>query len=120
MSKLNELKRDVFFYLLDEVGRVFIHAQPSMDMEYGPGPHSTPLLTGGRLFTVGVVGRLQALDPKTGTVLWSHELWAKLGGKVMDRGYSCSPLAWRDTVVVAVGGSSPGLVAFDQEDGSIR
>ena len=97
-----------------------VTTQPSMDMEYGPGPHSTPLLTGGRLFTVGVVGRLQALDSKTGTVLWSHELWANLGGKVMDRGYSCSPLAWRDTVVVAVGGSSPGLVAFDQEDGSIR
>ena len=35
MSKLNELKRDVFFYLLDEVGRVFIHAQPSMDLEIG-------------------------------------------------------------------------------------
>jgi outer membrane protein assembly factor BamB len=89
-------------------------------MEYGPGPHSTPLLVGGRLFTAGVVGRLQALDPRTGAVLWSQELWEKLGGKVMDRGYSCSPLAWRDTVVLAVGGSGPGLVAFDQKDGSIR
>ena len=92
----------------------------SMNMEYGPGPHSTPLLAGGRLFTAGVVGRLQALDPKTGTVLWSRELWDELGGKVMARGYSCSALAWRDTVVVSVGGSGPGLVAFDQKDGSIR
>jgi len=94
--------------------------RPSMRMEHGPGPHATPLLAGGRLFTAGVVGRLQALDPKTGEVLWSRELWDDLGGKVMDRGYSCSPMAWRDTVVVAVGGSGPGLVAFDQADGSIR
>lgn len=93
---------------------------PDMNMEYGPGPHSTPLLVGGRLFTMGVVGRLQALDPKTGAVLWAHELWDDWGGKVMNRGYSCSPLAWRDTVVVAVGGDGPGLVAFDQKDGSVR
>jgi outer membrane protein assembly factor BamB len=97
-----------------------VTVRSSMNMEHGPGPHSTPLLAGGRLFTVGVVGRLQALDPKTGAVLWSRELWDDLGGKVMDRGYSCSPLAWRDTVVVAVGGDGPGLVAFDQKDGSIR
>jgi len=91
-----------------------------MNMEYGPGPHSTPLLVAGRLFTTGVVGRLQALDPKTGKVFWSHELWDEMGGKVMDRGYSCSPLAWRDTLVVAVGGDAPGLVAFNQKDGSVR
>jgi outer membrane protein assembly factor BamB len=97
-----------------------VETKPAMRMEHGPGPHSTPLLAGGRLFTAGVTGRLQALDPKTGEVLWARELWDELGGKVMDRGYSCSPLAWRDTVVVAVGGSGPGLVAFDQKDGSIR
>jgi outer membrane protein assembly factor BamB len=97
-----------------------VSVRSSMKMEYGPGPHSTPLLAGGRLFTAGVVGRLQALDPETGSVHWSRELWDDMGGKVMDRGYSCSPLAWRDTVVVAVGGDGPGLVAFGQEDGSVR
>jgi outer membrane protein assembly factor BamB len=104
--------------LWERANPVTIHS--SMNMEYGPGPHSTPLLVGGRLFTAGVVGRLQALDPKSGAVLWSHELWDDWGGKVMDRGYSCSPLAWRDTVIVAVGGGGPGLVAFDQKDGSVR
>jgi outer membrane protein assembly factor BamB len=97
-----------------------VEVRSSMNMEYGPGPHSTPLLAGGRVFTVGVVGRLQALDPQTGRVVWAHELWDELGGKVMQRGYSCSPLAWRDAVIVAVGGRSAGLVAFDQKDGAIR
>jgi outer membrane protein assembly factor BamB len=97
-----------------------VEALSGMNMEYGPGPHSTPLLANGRLFTAGINGLLQALDPKTGTVLWSRELWRELGGKVMNRGYSCSPLAWQDTVIVAVGGSGPGLAAFDQADGTIR
>jgi outer membrane protein assembly factor BamB len=97
-----------------------VEARPSMNLEQGKGPHSTPLLAAGRLFTVGVAGHLQALDPKTGRVLWARELWEDLGGKVMDRGYSCSPLAWRDTVIVAVGGRGQGLVAFDQKDGSVR
>jgi outer membrane protein assembly factor BamB len=97
-----------------------VEMRSSMNMEFGPGPHATPLLAGGRIFTVGVVGRFQALDPKTGEVLWARELWDELGGKVMQRGDSCSPLAWRDTVIVSVGGGGPGLVAFAQEDGAIR
>ncbi len=93
---------------------------PAMRMEHGPGPHATPLLAGGRVFTAGTLGRLQALDPKTGKVLWAHELWKDLGGTVMDRGYSCSPLAWKDTVIVAVGGRGQALMAFDQKDGTVR
>ena len=93
---------------------------PAMSMEHGPGPHATPLLAGGRIFTAGTLGRLQALDPRTGKVLWTHELWKDLGGTVMERGYSCSPLAWKDTVIVSVGGRGQALMAFDQEDGSVR
>jgi outer membrane protein assembly factor BamB len=97
-----------------------VEVLPSMNMQYGPGPHSTPLLAGARVFAVGVTGRLEALDAKTGAVAWARELWKELGGKVMDRGYSCSPLAWSDTVIVAVGGHGGGLVAFGQSDGEIR
>jgi len=93
---------------------------PGMNLEHGPGPHSTPLLADGRVYTVGVTGRLQALDARTGAVAWSKELWKDLGGKVMDRGYSCSPLAWRDTVIVAVGARDAGLAAFSRSDGVLR
>ena len=93
---------------------------PAMRMEHGPGPHATPLLAGGRVFTAGTLGRLQALAPETGKVVWAHELWKDLGGTVMDRGYSCSPLAWKDTVIVAVGGRRQSLMAFDQKDGTVR
>jgi outer membrane protein assembly factor BamB len=50
---------------------------PTAGMNYkeGLGPHSTPLLAGERLFTVGAIGKFHALDKKTGKVLWSHDLW---------------------------------------------
>lgn len=93
----------------------------SMRMEHGPGPHTTPLLAGGHVITAGVMGRLQALDPKTGQVRWAQELWRDHGGLIMDRGYSCSPLAWRDTVIVSVGGRrGQAMMAFAVKDGSLR
>jgi outer membrane protein assembly factor BamB len=100
------------------------HSYPSpfrdkMDMEYGPGPHSTPLLADGRLFAVGTTGKLQALDAKTGRVLWSHDLWQEYGGKVQGRGYACSPIAYRGTIILTVGGPGQGVMAFDQKDGRL-
>ena len=93
---------------------------PSMDMEYGPGPHSTPLLAGDRLFAVGVTGKLHAFDRRTGKVAWSHDLIGELKGKAPGRGYSCSPIAYGSNVILTVGGG-PGqaLVAFDQATGKI-
>jgi outer membrane protein assembly factor BamB len=90
-----------------------------MNLEYGPGPHSTPLVVRDRVYAVGVTGKLRALDRKTGRPVWSRDLWNGLGGKVQDRGYSCSPLAYRDTIVLTVGGSGQAVVAFGQEDGRV-
>jgi outer membrane protein assembly factor BamB len=90
-----------------------------MDTEYGLGPHSTPLVVDGRVFAVGMTGRLHALDAKTGTVLWSHDLWNEMGGKVMGRGYSCSPLAYGETIVLTLGGPGQSVVAFRQKDGQV-
>src|ERR1043166_1034421 len=33
-----------------------------MAMEFGPGPHSTPLLVNGKLITVGVMGKMFCFD----------------------------------------------------------
>lgn len=90
-----------------------------MAMENGNGPHSTPALAGDLLFTVGVIGKLQAFDKKTGAVVWSHDLYKEYGGTKMDRGYSCSPLVWKNTVIVTVGGAGQSLMAFDQKTGSV-
>ncbi|MGH9837171.1 MAG: PQQ-binding-like beta-propeller repeat protein [Blastocatellia bacterium] len=89
-------------------------------LENGKGPHSTPLLAGDLLFTVGLLGRLQAFEKQTGKLVWAHDLWQEYGGYEQGRGYSCSPLAWKNTVIVTVGGASgQALMAFEQKTGKV-
>ncbi|MGA9770727.1 MAG: PQQ-binding-like beta-propeller repeat protein [Blastocatellia bacterium] len=90
-----------------------------LKLEHGNGPHSTPLIAGNLLFTVGVIGKLQAFEKQTGKVVWSHELWQEYGGVRQGRGYSCSPLAYKNSVIVTVGGKGQALMAFDQKTGAV-
>ena len=92
---------------------------PRMEVEHGTGPHATPLIAGESVYAVGSTGRMHALDKKTGRVLWAHDLWGELKGTLQGRGYSCSPLAYGNTVIVTVGGPGQALVAFDQKTGAI-
>src|SRR6185369_1627260 len=48
--------------------------QSHQDLTAGPGPHITPLVTDGRVFTVGINALMFALDAKTGKVVWSKDL----------------------------------------------
>jgi outer membrane protein assembly factor BamB len=90
-----------------------------INYEYGFGPHSTPLLSGNLLFTVGSVGQLNALDKRSGKVVWSHDLYKEFNGTKMGRGYSCSPLLYKNTIIVTLGGPDQTLAAFNQSDGKL-
>jgi outer membrane protein assembly factor BamB len=92
---------------------------PDMFLSYGSGPNATPLLVNGRLFVVTFTGTLAALDPKSGAVLWTQELWKTHGGTFRDVGYSSSPLAYRDWLILPVGGAGKGVFAFRQSDGGV-
>lgn len=87
--------------------------------EMGNGPYASPLLVNGRLFTTGVAGRLQCLDPKTGSVLWTQDLWTTHQGSRLMYGYASSAIAFRDLVIVPVGGRGKALMAFRQADGVV-
>lgn len=87
--------------------------------EMGNGPYSTPLVAGNRVFTTGVAGRLQCLDKKTGKLLWTQQLWDDHRGSQMMYGYSSSPIAFRETVIVPVGGRGKAVMAFHQADGKV-
>jgi outer membrane protein assembly factor BamB len=87
--------------------------------EMGNGPYATPLVVGDRLFTAGVAGRLQCLEKKTGKLLWAQELWKDHGGSRMMYGYASSPIAFREMVIVPVGGRGKALMAFQQSDGKV-
>lgn len=91
-----------------------------LDLEYGKGPHSTPLIVGNLIYSVGVAGRMHALDKRTGKLVWQHDLWNEYGGMRDGRGYSPSPIAYKNTVIAVVGGKNgQSLMAFDQQTGNI-
>jgi outer membrane protein assembly factor BamB len=92
---------------------------PEYDMSNGPGPHATPLVSGNLVFTSGATGKLHCLDKKPGKLLWSHDLISEFQGTVRVNGYSCSPIAYKDTIVMMVGGPSSSLVAFNRQNGSV-
>lgn len=87
--------------------------------EMGNGPYATPLIVGGRLFTTGVAGKLQCLDKKTGKLLWTQELWTTHRGSRLMYGYASSPVAFRDTIILPVGGPGKAVMAFGQADGKV-
>jgi outer membrane protein assembly factor BamB len=87
--------------------------------EMGNGPYATPLLAGSRVFTTGVTGRLQCLDKKSGKVLWTQALWEEHGGTRLPYGYASSPIAFRETLIVPVGGRDKATMAFHQSDGKV-
>lgn len=88
-------------------------------MENGPGPHATPTVAGERVFAAGATGKLHALDKRTGKLVWSHDLLNEYKGTIRVNGYACSPLAYRDTIIMQVGGAGNALMAFRQKDGVV-
>jgi len=85
----------------------------------GRGPRATPLLVGDRLYTIGYTAILHCLEKKSGKVFWSCDLIRELEGWIHECGYSASPLAYRDTVILLLGSREHGVVAFDQKTGAI-
>ncbi len=90
---------------------------PDMDVEMGPGPISTPLIAGDRIFTVSTTVKLHCLDKRTGRILWGRDLMKDLGAPHLGRGYGASPIAYRGLVILTLGEPGPAVVAFDQERG---
>ncbi len=90
-----------------------------MVLEFGPGPIATPLLAGERLFTVSSTVKLHCLDKRTGEVLWARDLMKEMEASHLGRGYGPSPIAYDDTVILAVGGKDQAVVAFHAESGEV-
>jgi outer membrane protein assembly factor BamB len=84
---------------------------------HGPGPKSTPTFAGGRLFSLGMTGRVTAFDATSG-----KELWQKPGGAVQPMFHTAmSPLVDGGSMILHVGGHNDGaLTAFDPATGAVK
>jgi outer membrane protein assembly factor BamB len=83
----------------------------------GNGPRSTPLISGDRVYTLGVDGVLLALDLRTGKKIWHHDLMKEYSLAENFFGIGTSPLIEGDLVLVNVGPPGEGVIAFHKETG---
>ena len=85
---------------------------------HGKGPKSTPVVSGGQVFTLGISGVLSAFDAASGKVLWRHDFRKDFPSTSPDFGASMSPIVDGDQVIAHVGGRTGGIVAFKTTDGA--
>jgi outer membrane protein assembly factor BamB len=83
----------------------------------GPGPRGTPTLHNGRVYTLGAIGTVNALNARTGAVVWSRDGVTDTGAKLPEWGFSSSPVVFNDLVIVATSGR---LVAYEVATGKPR
>jgi outer membrane protein assembly factor BamB len=98
---------------------VWRHSDPVRFWESngGAGPRATPTLRDGRVYAFGATGILNALDARSGAVVWSRNVAADTETEVPGWGFASSPLVIDDVVVVAADAT---LVAYDAATGDRR
>jgi outer membrane protein assembly factor BamB len=77
---------------------------------HGAGPYSTPLVTDGRLFTLGITQILTARDAATGKLEWQRKFDSEFKVTQPFYGNSLSPIQVDGKLVVEVGGGNNGAV----------
>ncbi|MEM7050905.1 MAG: PQQ-binding-like beta-propeller repeat protein [Acidobacteriota bacterium] len=87
------------------------------DSHAGAGPRATPTLYGGRVYSLGGTGLLNALDATSGDLLWSRDAAGDLDRKAPGWGFAGSPLVTDELVFVALAGE---LGAYERESGELR
>ncbi|MEM7201105.1 MAG: PQQ-binding-like beta-propeller repeat protein [Planctomycetota bacterium] len=72
---------------------------------HGGGTLTTPTVDGDVVFASNREGRCFALTASTGELLWEHNYTDELGLKITFHGFSASPLALHDRLILELGGT---------------
>lgn len=88
---------------------------------HGKGPKSTPVVSNGNVFTLGITGVLSCHDAGTGKLKWRKE-FSKLYPQTSPLyGTAMSPIIEGNLLIAHVGGHDKGaLTAFDTETGEVK
>jgi outer membrane protein assembly factor BamB len=86
-------------------------------MSFPAGPRVAPLVSGGRVYTLGAEGNLLCLDAGDGRVIWSRDFKKDFGAKTPQWGFAGHPLLDGNRLICLAGGAGTTAVAFDKDTG---
>jgi outer membrane protein assembly factor BamB len=82
------------------------------------GPYSTPLLSEGRLYTLGTTAILSAWNASTGALVWRKDFSSRIDTSKLFCGTAMSPLLTKSGIIVHVGDDRGGsILALDPATG---
>jgi outer membrane protein assembly factor BamB len=81
------------------------------------GPRCVPLVHQGRVFAFGAAGELHCVGLSDGKKLWSRDPYSDYKGQEGYFGAGATPIVAGGKLLVNVGGSNAGIVAFDLDTG---
>ena len=87
-------------------------------ISYPSGPRCTPVVDGGKVYTLGAEGNLICFDADSGDIVWKHDLVKEYKTKTALWGYASHPLIDGDKLICLAGGEGSHAVAFDKNTGS--
>lgn len=90
--------------------------------QMGKGPNSTPLISGSRLFTLGVTGILTAWNTADGSIVWRNDYSPSTDTSKLFCGTAMSPMLEGGALIVQVGSDVHGgrVLALDPATGKER
>jgi outer membrane protein assembly factor BamB len=86
-------------------------------VSYPSGPRVTPLVSSGKVYTLGAEGNLFCLNATDGKVVWSRDFKKDLEAKTPLWGFAGHPLLDGNKLICLVGGEGMTAVAFDKDTG---
>jgi len=91
-------------------------------VKMGKGPNATPLVAGGRVFTLGASGHVHAWDEATGKQVWSKDFSSRVDTSKLFCGTAASPTLVSGAVIVQIGSDVHGgsIVALDPATGAVK
>ncbi len=86
-------------------------------VSYAAGPRTTPLVSGGKVYTLGSEGNLLCLDAVTGKEIWARDFKKDFGIPTPMWGFAGHPLLDGNKLICLAGGEGSVAVAFDKDTG---
>jgi len=86
-------------------------------ISYPAGPRATPVVSDGKVYTLGAEGNLFCFNARDGKVVWSKEFKKDFEIKTPMWGFAGHPLLDGNNLICLVGGTGSVAVAFDKNTG---